>query len=108
MTKAKRLPESPLPQRLCVSCRELRPRCGMIRLTASVDRQFAVDRQPALQGRSAYVCRDPVCLSMAIKAKKFQRSLKRAIPDAILEILSNELKELKECRDSDPTKNQGT
>jgi len=64
----------------------------MLRLTVSRDQHFSIDHSPPLQGRSAYVCRNLTCLSEALKGKKFQRTLKRAIPDAIVESLNAQLK----------------
>jgi predicted RNA-binding protein YlxR (DUF448 family) len=64
----------------------------MLRLTASRDHRFSIDNRPPLQGRSAYVCRNLACLAEALKAKKFQRTLKRAIPDDIVENLNTQLK----------------
>lgn len=75
--------------RRCVNCREMKPRTEMVRLTAShQEKQFSIDGNPPLQGRSAYVCRNQPCLLSALKAKKLQRSLKRVIPDDILSNLN--------------------
>jgi predicted RNA-binding protein YlxR (DUF448 family) len=64
----------------------------LVKLTCSRDGRFSVDHNPPLQGRSAYVCRTLACLGDALKGKKFQRTLKRAIPDAIVENLNVQLK----------------
>jgi predicted RNA-binding protein YlxR (DUF448 family) len=63
-----------------------------VRLTCSRDGRFSIDDNPILQGRSAYVCRTTACLGDALKGKKFQRTLKRAIPDVIVENLNVQLK----------------
>lgn len=81
--------------RQCITCRQSFPRAGMIRLTFSRETgTFAIDNVPPLQGRSAYVCRKSACLSEALKGKKFQRTLKRAIPDDIVSCLNEQLKGL--------------
>jgi hypothetical protein len=76
----------------------------MIRLTCHAgtsspaekqEARFAIDNAPPLQGRSAYVCRNARCLGEALKAKKFQRTLKRAIPDDILRSLNVQLEGMK-------------
>jgi len=64
----------------------------MIRVTCTREAVFSLDNQPPLQGRSAYVCRNAACITDALKGKKFQRTLKRAIPDAIVETLKDQLK----------------
>lgn len=81
--------------RQCISCRHLFPRETLTRLT--VDKrtgEFTLDNDPPLQGRSAYVCRKSACLSEALKGKKFQRTLKRVIPDDIVSDLNEQLKGL--------------
>ena len=80
--------------RLCIACRQLLPRSRLIRVTASRDGRFSIDNVPALQGRSAYVCAIMTCLAEALKAKKFQRTLKRAIPGGIVEALEERLHQL--------------
>jgi len=78
--------------RQCISCRKLIARDELLRLTVSRDHQFSINNRPPLQGRSAYVCRNLTCLTEALKGKKFQRTLKRAIPDDIVESLNAQLK----------------
>jgi predicted RNA-binding protein YlxR (DUF448 family) len=55
--------------------------------------RFALNGEPALQGRSVYVCRQGDCLkqALAMKAKRLHRALKRPIPNAILEALKQEM-----------------
>lgn len=78
--------------RQCIACRQLYPRLNLLRLTCDQQGAFSIDNRPPLQGRSAYVCRNPQCLGEALKGKKFQRTLKRAIPGAIVESLNMQLK----------------
>jgi predicted RNA-binding protein YlxR (DUF448 family) len=78
--------------RLCIACRNIFPRSSLLKLTATRDGEFSIDNRPPLQGRSAYVCRKASCLAEALKGKKFQRTLKRGIPDDIVEALNVQLK----------------
>ncbi|WP_443082984.1 YlxR family protein [Vampirovibrio chlorellavorus] len=78
--------------RQCIHCRQQLPRESMLCLTSNRDHHFSINGNPPLQGRSSYVCRNKACLTEALRAKKFQRTLKRAIPDAILEALNDQLK----------------
>jgi uncharacterized protein len=73
--------------RLCISCRKLFPRKNLIRVTANKQNEFSIDQCPQLEGRSVYVCRQQQCLEEALRARRFQRSLKRGIPDVIVENL---------------------
>jgi uncharacterized protein len=100
-------PESPFGAiedrvRQCVACREFFPRSQLMRLIYSrIGSQpgspfgmFSLDGDPPLQGRSAYCCQQEKCLNEAIRARKFQRTLKRGIPDDIVERLKARLKGL--------------
>ena len=92
--------ESTLPPaaphvRQCIACRAQFPRETLVKLTVcKADGAFSIDNSPPLQGRSAYVCRKSACLSDALKAKKFNRTLKCAIPDDIVGLLNELLKGL--------------
>jgi predicted RNA-binding protein YlxR (DUF448 family) len=61
----------------------------MVRVTfAKEDSRFSVNQAPFLQGRSAYACTNRACLEAALRGKKFQRALKRTIPDDIVGYLN--------------------
>ncbi|MBX2860316.1 MAG: YlxR family protein [Vampirovibrio sp.] len=75
--------------RQCVACRQQYPRTQLLSITySSLKQQFSVNQQPPLQGRSAYICPKPACFKAAFKSKKLQRSLKRPVPDDIVNILN--------------------
>ncbi len=79
-----------LPDRLrqCVTCRSLKPRSELFRITFSAQTgAFSFDNTPFLQGRSVYVCRNPDCIRVALKGKKLQKALKRPLPGDIVECL---------------------
>ncbi|MBK8189957.1 MAG: YlxR family protein [Vampirovibrionales bacterium] len=72
--------------RQCVACREKRPQEALHKITArKTPLAFSVNDQPPINGRSAYVCRHDACMKSALKGKRLQKALKRAIPDDILE-----------------------
>lgn len=79
--------------RMCVSCRELKPRATLFSMTYSrLKNEFSWNGNPPLAGRSAYVCQSRACIETAIRGKKFQKSLKRALPGAMLQCLDESLK----------------
>jgi predicted RNA-binding protein YlxR (DUF448 family) len=84
------------PQRRCITCRTLCPRRILYKVTyCKRKNQFSLNDNPPLQGRSAYVCNNRTCILEALKGKKLQRALKRAVCDAILSNLSNHSEGLK-------------
>ncbi len=81
-----------VPQRRCVTCRNLFPRSQLIRVTySSSTGTFEVNPPSKFQGRSAYVCQNQTCFNEAVKAKKLQKALKRPIPNDIFSYLNKVL-----------------
>ncbi|MBS1996056.1 MAG: YlxR family protein [Cyanobacteria bacterium SZAS LIN-2] len=69
-------------ERLCVSCRKLKARHDLIRITCDYRNRNvmlnngAVDTgSGVLQGRSAYVCKTTACLEIALKTAKLKHAL---------------------------------
>jgi len=67
----------PEPLRTCVGCRQVKPRSALHRL-ALVAGSIVVDPRRVV-GRSAYLCREGACWSLAQK----RRALDRAIGSAV-------------------------
>jgi predicted RNA-binding protein YlxR (DUF448 family) len=85
-------------ERLCVVCRQLKPRQQMVRLTVDhLTMQVVHNPVGQYQGRSAYVCGHATtpgeCLALVIHDKRQRKrlggALKRPIPDAIVSTLSS-------------------
>ncbi|MCL2287225.1 MAG: YlxR family protein [Firmicutes bacterium] len=84
-------PKRKIPQRRCVGCREMKDKIQVLRIVCNADGNISIDRTGKAHGRGAYVCRNTDCLNMAIKSKGLERSLKRAVPQEIYELLKIEL-----------------
>ena len=63
------------PLRMCMSCREMKPKSELIRLVAT-DGKVIIDENSQIQSRGAYVCRSEKCISILKKKKCIGRSLK--------------------------------
>jgi predicted RNA-binding protein YlxR (DUF448 family) len=93
--------QSEVGLRQCVFCRQKKNKSILFSLKAkkairntSPEKLFSFEGAPGFKGRSAYVCPSVKCLSGALKARKFERALKRTVPDAIVKILTEKLKGL--------------
>ena len=64
-----------IPMRMCVGCREMKPKKDMIRVVRSPDGEVSLDPTGKKAGRGAYVCYVPECLRRALKQKQLDRSL---------------------------------
>jgi len=66
------------PLRSCVGCRQVKPRSELLRL-AAVDGALILNPRRAA-GRSAYLCPNPACWTLAEKRRAVERALAVRIP----------------------------
>ena len=63
-----------IPVRMCIACREGRPKKELVRVVAA-DGVLSADETGKAHGRGAYLCPNVECLDKAKKIKAFERSL---------------------------------
>ena len=80
-----------IPMRMCVGCREMKPKKELIRVVRQPSGQVILDRTGKAAGRGAYVCPDSACLEKARKSKVLERTLEASIEPAVYEQLAKEL-----------------
>ena len=68
-----------IPMRMCVGCREMKPKKELIRVVRPPEGSVMLDRTGKAAGRGAYVCPSSACLEKARKAKTLERTLERAL-----------------------------
>ena len=79
------------PMRMCVGCREMKPKRELIRVVRSPDGVVSLDPVGKKPGRGAYVCRDVECLRKARKSRALERALEIAIPPEVYDAMEAEL-----------------
>ena len=79
------------PMRMCVGCREMKPKKDLIRVVRSPEGEISLDFKGKASGRGAYVCPDPRCLKKAIKARALERAFSAQIPPEIYERLESQM-----------------
>ena len=62
------LKQKKVPVRMCVACRQGRPKKELIRIVRNKEGTVGVDLTGKAQGRGAYLCPDVQCLERAVKA----------------------------------------
>jgi len=77
--------------RMCVGCREMKPKKELLRVVKSPAGQIAFDRVGKAPGRGAYVCPNPECLKKAQKSKALDRALETSVPAEVFETLLEQL-----------------
>ncbi len=92
-----------VPMRKCTGCGEMWDKKQLVRVVKAPDEtdengevlkagEISVDLTGKKPGRGAYVCRNPQCLALARKARRFERAFSCKIPDDVYERLEQELK----------------
>ena len=86
MSQKKQKPANKLKNhRRCVSCPQMKDKGDLIRIVRNFhDHQILIDQG---MGRSAYICPQAECITIAQKQKKISRSLRRNINPEVYELL---------------------
>ena len=85
-----------IPMRMCVGCREMKPKRELIRVVRSPEGEVSMDPVGKKPGRGAYVCRQEACLMRAIRQKQLERQLEVQLTPEVSEALKYELEHLPE------------
>ena len=86
--------EKKIPMRMCVGCREMKPKKELIRVVKSPEGSLSMDLTGRKPGRGAYVCRSKECLKRAIKQKQLERAFECALGEEVSAQLMQELEAL--------------
>lgn len=76
-----------IPLRMCVGCREMKPKRELLRIVKSKEGEISLDTTGKKAGRGAYICKEETCFKKAQK----QRQLERAFECPIGEQTYNDL-----------------
>ena len=79
------------PLRMCLGCREMKPKRELVRIVKSPDNEISLDHTGKKPGRGAYVCRDPICHKRVVKSKALTRVFGIEIPGHVMDALNEEL-----------------
>ena len=85
-----------IPMRMCVGCREMKPKRELIRVVRSPEGEVSMDPVGKKPGRGAYVCRNPECLKRAIKQRQLERQLEVQLTAEVVESLQAAMENLPE------------
>lgn len=80
-----------IPLRQCVGCRDMKPKTELVRVIKTPEDDICLDKTGRKNGRGAYICLNPDCLNQAKKTRALERSLKTEIPEAIYQMISEEM-----------------
>lgn len=83
-----------IPMRMCVGCREMKPKRELLRVVRSPEGEISFDLTGRKPGRGAYVCRSAVCLNLAIRKKQLERAFSAAVSDEVRDSLLGQIADL--------------
>lgn len=83
-----------VPLRMCLGCREMKPKKELIRIVKPPEGDLAVDLTGRKAGRGAYICPKTDCLAKAVKQKQLERTFSCAVSDEVRQELSRAVSEL--------------
>lgn len=80
MTKKKKKSKK-IPTRMCVGCREKKPKEKLIRIVKTPQGEIKLDESGKMNGRGVYLCKDENCFNLAFKKNRLQKSLRAQIKE---------------------------
>ena len=86
--------EKKVPMRMCVGCREMKPKKELMRVVRSPEGSVSLDPTGRKPGRGAYVCRSADCLKRAIRQKQLERAFECPLGEETHASLLRELENL--------------
>ena len=80
-----------IPMRMCVGCREMKPKAQLLRVVKPAEGEARIDRTGKASGRGAYICPRPECLKKAQKSHALERALDAKIDEAVFSQLEAQM-----------------
>ena len=68
--------------RMCVACREMKPKKELIRVVRTREGEIGADVTGRESGRGAYLCRAEACFNKAVKTRALERALEQPLSEA--------------------------
>ncbi len=72
-----------IPLRMCIACREMKPKKEMIRVVKNADGEIFPDYSGKAPGRGAYICQEAECMQKLQSKKLLHKAFAAAVPDEV-------------------------
>ncbi len=83
-----------IPMRMCVGCREMKPKRELTRVVKPQEGDAHIDLKGKAPGRGAYVCACVECFRKARKSKALERALECSISDEVFTQLEAQMPQI--------------
>lgn len=82
-----------IPMRMCIGCREMKPKRELIRVVKTSEGEIKLDNTGKLNGRGAYVCGCLECLKKVRKQNALSHAFSMKVDSDIYDKLEAELED---------------
>lgn len=72
-----------IPMRMCIACREMKPKMQMSRVVKTAEGEIFADPTGKAAGRGAYVCDNPECLKKVGVKKLFHKAFSANVSESV-------------------------
>lgn len=85
-----------IPMRMCVGCRQMKPKKELLRVVRSPEGEVSLDPNGKKPGRGAYCCYSADCLKRALKQGQLDRQLEVKLTPEVNQSLTETMNRLLE------------
>ena len=83
--------EKKIPMRQCLGCGEMKDKRTLMRVLKTPEDEIVLDLTGKKNGRGAYLCKNPECLTKAFKNKGLERAFKMSVSEEVINRLKEEI-----------------
>ena len=83
-----------IPMRMCIGCREMKPKAELIRAVRTPEGEILLDATGKKNGRGAYLCHREECIRKAAKQNALAHAFGVPVSAELYEHLAEELKQI--------------
>ena len=80
-----------VPMRMCIACREMKPKKEMTRVVKTPDGEISADLTGKAAGRGAYICNAEGCLRKLNDKKLLHKAFATNVPQTVYKGVENEI-----------------
>lgn len=91
-----------IPMRMCVGCREMKPKKELLRVVRSPEGLVSLDPTGKKPGRGAYCCYNAECLRRALRQGQLDRQLEVRLGEEVNAQLTQTMQQLLASREAQP------
>ena len=82
--------EKSAPMRMCVACREMKPKKEMLRVVKNADGEIFLDFSGKASGRGAYICDQAECVKKLNKYKLLNKTFSAEVSQEVYQRIEEE------------------